>query len=608
MPRPAYSYIRMSSGKQIRGDSRRRQLEASIKYAAQNDLELIDNIDGTKLEDLGVSAYKGEHIEKGALGIFLKAIENNKIQKNSVLIIESLDRLSRDKLTESMPNFLNIINRGIEIVTLSDNQRYTSEIINNNPTSLIISLTVMIRANEESETKSKRSKAAWDTKRKNAIYKLVTKRSPYWIKYSESDKKFILIEDRAEIVRKIFNMAISEGGLYVISKYLDEQNVPTFGKAKNWNRSYISYMLRNRAVLGEYQPHIIENGKSIPTEEPIKNYYPAVVTEDIFFQAQSAIERRYAKHRGRKGKDFVNLFQGLIFCGKCGDKMNFRTQVVSGITYKKFNCNKRDDNGGCNMEGWNADTFQKILLSHLKEVDFSSLIANKVGDKEDLMNRRDATEQKINERKKKQENLLNWLEEIDNFGNKEIKERYKENSRLLEMDKALLQELEKKLIELNSQEDEKIANQLNELLKMIDEKKGDRIFRSRVNQYMSRVIDRIELIEGPLKILPWEFDEESESVRKFRSLNSYNSKKDLEKLLGSESFRKFHRDYYREVCIKYKSGERRIIFYGKNTSLNTVSEKMGRFMKKGEILRDSELAENIFPANSNNSAILINQN
>jgi len=62
--RKAYSYIRMSSETQLKGDSLRRQLAKSEKYAADNGLELIDTIDGVRLEDIGVSAYRGAHAKK----------------------------------------------------------------------------------------------------------------------------------------------------------------------------------------------------------------------------------------------------------------------------------------------------------------------------------------------------------------------------------------------------------------------------------------------------------------------------------------------------------------------------------------------------------------
>lgn len=50
----AYSCIRMSTDVQLRGDSLRRQTEASRSYAEENGLDLVEDF---KLEDIGVSAF-----------------------------------------------------------------------------------------------------------------------------------------------------------------------------------------------------------------------------------------------------------------------------------------------------------------------------------------------------------------------------------------------------------------------------------------------------------------------------------------------------------------------------------------------------------------------
>ena len=94
--RKAYSYIRMSSDKQLRGDSLRRQLTLSEDYAKEKNLTIVDHIDGTPLKDIGVSGFRGVNATKGVLSIFLKALEEGKIDTGSALLIESLDRLSRD--------------------------------------------------------------------------------------------------------------------------------------------------------------------------------------------------------------------------------------------------------------------------------------------------------------------------------------------------------------------------------------------------------------------------------------------------------------------------------------------------------------------------------
>jgi DNA invertase Pin-like site-specific DNA recombinase len=175
--RKAYSYIRMSTDTQLKGDSLRRQMEQSKNYADENNLTLIESIDGRRLEDIGVSAFNGKNATDGVLSIFLKHLESGNIEKDSVLLVESLDRLSRDRITGAMSQFISIINNGIEIVTLIDGQVYNKKIIDQNPYLIIMGLTVMMRANEESETKSIRGKAVWSKKRKEAEEKVITKKA-----------------------------------------------------------------------------------------------------------------------------------------------------------------------------------------------------------------------------------------------------------------------------------------------------------------------------------------------------------------------------------------------------------------------------------------------
>lgn len=94
MPDIAYSYVRFSTPQQLKGDSLRRQLEASERYVTENGLVLDETLN---LRDLGISAFRGKNVERGALGAFIKAIETGKVKEGSYLIVESLDRLSREK-------------------------------------------------------------------------------------------------------------------------------------------------------------------------------------------------------------------------------------------------------------------------------------------------------------------------------------------------------------------------------------------------------------------------------------------------------------------------------------------------------------------------------
>jgi DNA invertase Pin-like site-specific DNA recombinase len=105
----AYSYLRMSTELQLKGDSRRRQIEASRAYAEAHGLDLTED---AELEDIGISAFKGANVREGALGRFLDAVKSGRIKPGSFLLVESLDRLSREQVLTAQSLFLSIIQAG----------------------------------------------------------------------------------------------------------------------------------------------------------------------------------------------------------------------------------------------------------------------------------------------------------------------------------------------------------------------------------------------------------------------------------------------------------------------------------------------------------------
>src|SRR5437016_5118365 len=114
----AYSYVRFSSPAQAEGDSLRRQTEAARVWCERNSVRLDES---TTLHDLGRSAYTGKHREnpdRHALAAFLKLVEQGRVPRGSYLIIENLDRLSREHIQPALLLALNLLQAGIRLVQL----------------------------------------------------------------------------------------------------------------------------------------------------------------------------------------------------------------------------------------------------------------------------------------------------------------------------------------------------------------------------------------------------------------------------------------------------------------------------------------------------------
>jgi DNA invertase Pin-like site-specific DNA recombinase len=407
-PRPrAYSYIRMSRDLQLRGDSLRRQLEASAKYAAANGLHLVGE---SPLEDIGISAFKGANVAEGALGRFLDAVKTGKIPAGSFLLVESLDRLSRQEVRKSLTLFLSILNAGVNIVTLADGRVYTAQ--KTELVDLLMSLVTMSRAHEESQTKSLRVGAAWANKRANAKTRPLTATCPAWLRLSRDRTHYEVIEDRAATVRFIFEEASSGIGIYSIARRLNSRRVPHFGKSKGWHNSYVAKILKNRAVIGEFQAHKLVDGKRRPEGDPVLEYFPAIVEKRTFYRVQLGLSQRLERGAGRKGTHLSNLFSGMMTCAYCQGPMKFENKGSSPKGGRFLVCDNAKRGLGCELVRWNYDHFEKALLAFVREVDLEQVIngedeAGKRSELESMIAALRGEEATIKEQMEKAFDLLN---------------------------------------------------------------------------------------------------------------------------------------------------------------------------------------------------------
>ncbi len=303
MKAKAYSYVRFSTVDQIHGDSLRRQTEAAAEWCKRNGLALVDSY-----RDLGISAFRGKNVEVGRLASFLKLVKSGRIAKGSYLIVESLDRLSRNDLPKALRLFLDILEAGVIVVTLSDNHVYDFSKVEGNFTDLIISLTVLSRANEESRIKAQRIAASWEAKRRNIAQRKLTGKCVAWLRLAKDGRRFDVIPERVAVVRGIFDMASNGRGANGIAKTLQRDGVETFGHSQAWHVSYVKKILDNRAVLGEFAPATKRDGKRT-FFDAIPNYYPAIVKREKFATVQQ-IRKARPSYRGRSS---FNVFSHLAF-------------------------------------------------------------------------------------------------------------------------------------------------------------------------------------------------------------------------------------------------------------------------------------------------------
>src|SRR5262249_14605389 len=148
------------------GDSLRRQTEKAADWCRRHGARLDT---ATTLHDLGKSAFLGKHRknpDRNALAAFLKLVEQGRVPRGSYLIVESLDRLTREDVRPALGLLLSLIDAGVRIVQLIPVEEVYDEDVE--PMQLMMALMELSRGHSESRVKSERNSAAWVEKRERA--------------------------------------------------------------------------------------------------------------------------------------------------------------------------------------------------------------------------------------------------------------------------------------------------------------------------------------------------------------------------------------------------------------------------------------------------------
>lgn len=343
------------------------------KWCRENGIRLADD---KIMIDAGISAYRGKNLKEGALGAFVAAAKAGSILKGSFLLLESLDRLSRMRTVEVLRIFLDIIHAGIVLVTLGedDEKRFRWEDINERD--LEDAIDEMKSSHRFVQKLSKRVKDSWvgRTKLARETGKPIPGNLPAWL-YYDANGDLQMDEAKVAIVQWIFDMCISGLGLTAIAQTLNEADVPPLALHKRktiqnrsnfWTITSVAYLLRYKAVYGDYHPN---------TADPIPGIFPVIVSKEDFYRAEAARAKRYVTTRGRNGKGYTNLFKGIAKCHYCGEAMNIKNGRNKRTPNKPLQL--RCKGAGvktCKHKPWNYDVFETAFLAFVREIDLPAII------------------------------------------------------------------------------------------------------------------------------------------------------------------------------------------------------------------------------------------
>ncbi len=372
-----HSYARFSTPQQSWGDSERRQAQNGAAWVKRQG----HTFSTLRFWDRGKSAFRG-HKQK-ALAAFLKAVETGEVKAGDILLVEAIDRLGRKGIRPTQKLVNTILEAGIDIAILSPVEKTYKASGTNDLGDAIELVAFAYQAYLYSENLSFRIKSAYHGKRQklaegNSEVR-ISRHTPAWL--TLDGNAYIVDGEKAKIVRYVFKRAIDGLGARLLASELNDKGMFSIGRSGKWNTTYLRQLIRQRTVLGEYQPHeMAANGKRIPVGDALPNYYPRIIDDVTWEKANAALDNRMQERC--EPKEFVNLFAGLVWNGfddSVCHVYQYHQRRADGrkIVYRRFVSSnaKAKETGAC-RETFDIRSFEIAFLTFLKEVDLPRDTAN----------------------------------------------------------------------------------------------------------------------------------------------------------------------------------------------------------------------------------------
>ncbi len=354
-------YVRVSTDREEQKSSIKHQREYLQSLYPNDDIEVYsdEGVTGTStskrkgfiklMEDCGLEK---KYVSKKK---FVFVANEYKESKFDMIVTKSVTRFARN--TDISYIWRELEQKGVSIF-FQDINKNTS----NSADSLILKI-VLTLSEEESRNISERTKFGFLA---SAKANKIINTQLYGYEFNRKDNSLSIIEDEAEVVRKMFMLCIDGNGYRVIENKLKEEGIVnrkgnsfSAGTIKNMlhNKKYCGYNMRNMWKSKGLFTENHTNARSKKDEWIIQknDRIEPIITEEIFNKAQKEIERRLL--HSNKGKNISKRdTRGKIVCGKCGSSylICHSSKIGSSInSYPYYICGNKKKNGKATCDNSN---------------------------------------------------------------------------------------------------------------------------------------------------------------------------------------------------------------------------------------------------------------
>ncbi len=404
------AYARVSTDK----DDQANSFESQVKFFTEF-IEKQENWQLVKVYSDDAITGTSTHKRDG----FNDMIDDVMSGKIDFIITKEVSRFARNTV-DTLQVTRNLKEIGVGVYFMLDN-------INTLDEDGELRLTLMASlAQEESRKTSERVK--WGQKRqmeKGVVF------GRNLLGYKVKEGKLYLVEDEAEIVKKIFHKYLIEGkGTHIIARELKEEGIKPYdpdGRAKyknDWSNTQILRVLRNEKYVGDlcqkktYTKNFLDHKKRYNrgAEEKIylRDHHPeiAIISREMWDATQKELERRTTTAEQKSKHSNRYWASGKVFCGVCGERFVNKIKKTSVGSLRAWNCLNHVKaaafrNAECSMSEWANDRSLKNIVMHILNV----LVDNKEELKKEII--KDITELSIEEKTKSADDIQEKIDKLD---------------------------------------------------------------------------------------------------------------------------------------------------------------------------------------------------
>ena len=335
--------------------------------------------------DQGISGTKAQQRPE-----FMRMIEDCRKGKINRILVKSISRFARNTV-DTLHYIQELKELGVSVWF------ETQGIDTMTPNGEVLITILAALAEQESRTISTNVK--WGYQKRFKDGKVIINHR-FILGYTKVGKEYVVVEDEAKIVRRIFLDYLSGKSARQICDELNQEGIPT-KRGCEWTPSTVLNMLSNEkytgnAILGKtFQVDVLSKArvknKGQGTLYYVENSHPGIISQEVFDMVQKEKERRLSLRSSvntGKGKYSSKYpLSGLLVCGDCGSKFRrYGRTIASGEFITTWVCIQHQKE------------ISKCKMLPLKEVDvleaYKRVVTRFSGDLADVL---DVVKESINE-------------------------------------------------------------------------------------------------------------------------------------------------------------------------------------------------------------------